>query len=220
MEKRLLQLDAETIEILRQHPETGMGFYVVKGHFPRAYVDSVFVIGGDHYLLPMKHPEFFCVADLLAGTPLPEEAEISAGFTVSSSAPARSVTSLPTGYKPPPGCVPQVRSTTLSEAAVVCRYLGSAEDPRLSDSTLPEGTYLTTRLDLNDVHTGYAAVGRYALPLPVAASHIFEYELPAGTSVQVGAVPSCFGQVGGGVEVRLMERTSVTPRTRVLLLDF
>ncbi|MCK7492872.1 MAG: hypothetical protein MZW92_16160 [Comamonadaceae bacterium] len=34
----------------------------------------------------------------------------------------------------------------------------------------------------------------------VAASHVFEYELPAGTRVQVGAVLSCFGQVGGGVE--------------------
>ncbi len=220
MAKRLLQLADETIDILRQHPETGMGFYVVKGNFPRAYVDSVFVIAGDHYLLPMKHPDFFCVADLLSGVPLPEESEKIVGFTVSSSAPARNAASLPTGYKSATGCVPLVRTTTLAEPVVVCRYLASEADPRLSDSTLPEGTYLTTRLDLNDVHTGFAAVGRYALPVPVAASHVFEYELPAGTHVQVGAVLSCFGQVGGGVEVKLAARTNVTPRARVHLLDF
>jgi hypothetical protein len=220
MAKRLLQLADETIDILRQHPETGMGFYVVKGHFPRAYVDSVFVIAGDHYLLPMKHPDFFCVADLLSGVPLPEESEKMAGFTLSSSAPARNAASLPTGYKSATGCVPLVRTTTLAEPVVVCRYLASEADPRSSDSRLPDGTYLTTRLDLNDVHTGFAAVGRYALPVPVAASHVFEYELPAGTHVQVGAVLSCFGQVGGGVEVRLTAPTSVTPGNRVLLLDF
>jgi len=55
-------------------------------------------------------------------------------------------------------------------------------------------------------------VGRYALPIPVPASFVFEYELPGTmvlqggasqpTVLQVGTVQPNFGQAGGGVEVK------------------
>lgn len=219
MAKRLLQLTGDLIQLLRTHSETGMGFYVVKGRFSWAYVDSVFVIGGSHCLLPLTHPEFFSVADLLEGVSIPPTVEETSGFVVTSSAPSRHAAPLPSRYKPQPGCVPLIGSVTLSQPTVFCRYLAPAEDARWADSMLPKGTYLATRFDLNDARTGFAAVARYALPLPIPASHVFEYELPSGTHMQIGTAFSCFGQAGGGVEVRLTAQTPATPQGQRLLAD-
>lgn len=220
MPKRMLQLSDKIVRLLRGYAETGMGFYVVKGHFPETYVDRDFVIGGNHYVLPFRHAEIFSVADLLDGRPLPLDAEQTANFVISRSAAARDDLSLPPGYKPHAPCVSVYASVSLPEPTVCCRFLGSASDPRLSDQTLAANTLLTTRLELNDVFTGFAAVARYALPLPSPASHVFEYELPAGTHLLIRTVPQCFTQMGGGVELRLCAPTQVTLRGYLRLSDF
>lgn len=217
MPKRLLQLPEDAIRALPEHPETGMGFYVVKGRFPQAYVDNVFIVAGDNFLVPLRHPEFFSVSDLLDARPLPEGAEPATGFVVASSAPTRHAASLPSGYKPSQDCVPVFATLTLSDPAVLSRYLGCEFDPRLADSQLPKGTVLTSRLNHSDVHTGFAATSRYAHPLPAPVCHVFEYELPAGAQLQIGTVLPCFGQVGGGVEIRLLATTPVTPCGQIRL---
>lgn len=219
MPKRLLRLPDDAIRILSDHPETGMGFYVVKGRFPQAYVDTVFIVGGDHYLVPLRHPEFFAVADLLDARPLPRDAEPAAGFVLASAAPSRHAASLPSGYKPSQDCVPVFTTLTLDAPTVLSRYLGCEADPRLVDSQLQKGTVLTSRLNHNDAHTGFAATSRYAHPLPAPVCNVFEYELPAGTSLQIGTVLPCFGQVGGGVEMRLLAATAVTPCGQIRLTE-
>jgi hypothetical protein len=217
MPKRLLQLPDDAVRILPEHPETGMGFYVVKGRFPQAYVDNVFIVAGDNYLVPLRHPEFFSVADLLDARPLPSEAETAAGFVLTSCAASRHTASLPSGYKPSQDCVPVFASVALGEPTVLSRYLGCDTDPRLSDSQLPKGTVLTSRLNHSDAHTGFAATSRYAHPLPAPVCNVFEYELPAGTQLQIGTVLPCFGQVGGGAEIRLLAATAVTPCGQIRL---
>lgn len=220
MAKQLLQLPDDAIQILPQHPETGMGFYVIKGHFPKAYVDNVFIIAGDHYLVPLRHAEFFSVADLIEGRPLPRNAETAEGFVITSSSSSRHAASLPSGYKPTAECVPVFAAATLPEATVLGRYLGAETDPRLVDSRLVPGSILTTRLNRNDVQTGFAATSRYGLPLPSPACHVFEYEIPSGTQVIIGTVLPCFGQVGGGIEIRLTAATAVTPCGQQRLGEF
>jgi len=220
MPKRLLQLSDDTVSLLRAHAETGMGFYVVKGHFPESYVDRDFVIAGDHYVVPFRHPEIFSVADLLEGRPLPLESEKTANFVITRSAAARDEVSLPPGYKPNPACIPLHASVTLAEPTVCCRYLGSPSDARMSKGALARDTLLTTRFELNEVRTGFAAVARFALPLPSPASHVFEYELPAGTPLLIRTVPPCFAQMGGGIEIRLSAATPVVLHGYRRLSDF
>jgi hypothetical protein len=67
---------------------------------------------------------------------------------------------------------------------------------------LAKGTYLTTDRDRQYANTGFAVVGRYALPIPIPASNVFEYELPSGTTLAIGTVLPNYGQAGGGVEIR------------------
>nr|BDD46569.1 hypothetical protein 4 [bacterium] len=82
------------------------------------------------------------------------------------------------------------------------RYSPYHIDKRVNPSTgdyLP-GTYATTQSDMHFVPSGFAAVGRYALPNPASAKYIFPivtYDKPD----LMGTVAPNFGQAGGGVEV-------------------
>jgi hypothetical protein len=71
-------------------------------------------------------------------------------------------------------------------------------DPK-SGSLLP-GTYVAPESEIPFVPTGFTAVGRFALPNNLPASHHYVIEAPAGTSVDFGTVAPAFGQAGGGVE--------------------
>lgn len=72
---------------------------------------------------------------------------------------------------------------------------------------LSKGTYLTTALDKIYANTGFAVVGRYALPVPLPATYCIQYEVPKGTQLKAGTVAPNFGQAGGGVEVLLNDDT-------------
>jgi len=73
------------------------------------------------------------------------------------------------------------------------RRIGSAGD------FLP-GTYATTFNDIRLIPSGYAAVGRYALPNPNSAKYMFSLVTKTAPAYVGTAVPN-FGQAGGGVEV-------------------
>jgi hypothetical protein len=76
----------------------------------------------------------------------------------------------------------------------------------LTAGALLRGTYLASERELPFIKSGFGAVGRFALPLPVPASYVFEYEVvpsvPAGLKIKVGTVAPAFGQAGGGAEVQ------------------
>lgn len=217
MPKRLLRLPDDAISMLSGLAETGMGFYVVKGRFPQAYVDNVYVVAGNHYLVPLRHAEYFSVADLMDGATLPETAESAASFHLESSAASRHAAALPTGYKPPQETMTVSAALTLEQPMVMCRYLGSEDDPRLVDGQLAKGSFVTTRLDLSEARTGYAATSRFGHPLPAPLCCVVEYEIPAGISLQLATVPPCFGQGGGGIEARLVTSAPVPAPRRVRL---
>src|SRR5215831_12422856 len=64
------------------------------------------------------------------------------------------------------------------------------------------GTYGFPESELPFVPTGFAAVGRYALPDLPPACRRYEIIPPPGHTIECGASVPLYGQAGGGVEVR------------------
>jgi len=78
------------------------------------------------------------------------------------------------------------------------------------------GTYGTTYADLHFVPSGFAAVGRYALPNPASAafiSSIVTFDRPN----LVGTATPNFGQAGGGVEVLFNAGATNQPGTSFMI---
>lgn len=233
MPRILLRLDSQTEQQLSSHPETGMGFYVAMARAPNDLADRIYVIAGDNYLLPIVDPDYFCVSDLLEGTPFPvaltppsppgpvSPAAAGQPMTLAITSTAWSnVAQLPPGYRPVAGAIPLLATATLGAPTPFYRYIGSPNDPRFMAGSLARDTYLTCELDRAYANTGFAAVGRYALPLPVPASYVHIYVLPAHTKLLVGTALPSFGQAGGGVEVKLPAAAPVAAPTVVRLDDF
>lgn len=81
------------------------------------------------------------------------------------------------------------------------RYSPFPKDRRVrKDGGFTAGTYATTLNDASMVPSGFAAVGRYALPSTLSAQFLYPL-LTAASPVYVGTATPNFGQAGGGVEV-------------------
>ena len=84
------------------------------------------------------------------------------------------------------------------------RFSAFQNDRRVRpDRSLLPGSYVTSERDANFSPSGFAAVGRYALPNILPAIFRFDIMVPKGTPGLVGTVSPAFGQAGGGVEIEL-----------------
>jgi hypothetical protein len=85
---------------------------------------------------------------------------------------------------------------------VFYRYSAFTPDRRVDPITgsFLAGTYAAPESEVPFVPTGFLAVGRFALPNILPASHRYEIEAPARTAVDFGTVAPAYGQAGGGVE--------------------
>jgi hypothetical protein len=119
-----------------------------------------------------------------------------------SATTTASAAGLPPGFIATAGAVPLLGTIGVAANDKFFRFLTSASDHRYVGGKLIKDTYLTTPLDLDLVNSGFGVVGRYALPIPVAASHLIEYTFGSATTLNVGTVQPNFGQAGGGVEVK------------------
>ncbi len=72
------------------------------------------------------------------------------------------------------------------------------------------GTYATTYSDFHLVPSGFAAVGRYALPNPASARFLFQITTYDRPTFMGTATPN-FGQAGGGVEVFFQSQATNAP---------
>lgn len=81
------------------------------------------------------------------------------------------------------------------------RFSAAPRDKRIAPNGdfLP-GTYATTFADFHFVPSGFAAVGRYALPNPASARFVFQI-ITFDRPTKMGTATPNFGQAGGGVEV-------------------
>ncbi|MDA2933252.1 hypothetical protein MYX82_02800 [Acidobacteria bacterium AH-259-D05] len=206
MPKTLLTVsDDEIRQLHTQNPETGMGFQILEsdqGHI---------ALFEDGTAIPFYDDEqHYCLTDVLEGQPVPSVRDSMGGVSSQRSLPNRQVAiaaltgaGISPAYTGTAGAVPLVATYIISVDTAFYRYLRTSSDPRFVSGNLTAGTYLTTNLDQTYSNSGFAAVGRYALPIPLPASHVLQYELPSGTTIQVGTVLPMFGQSGGGVEIHL-----------------
>lgn len=95
-----------------------------------------------------------------------------------------------------------MKKVKLKSSRVFHRYSAYKLDRRVNPHTgdLAPGTYGVPESEVPFVPTGFAAVGRLALPSQSPASNHFQIEAVAGTEVYFGTVAPAFGQAGGGVE--------------------
>ena len=115
-----------------------------------------------------------------------------------------------------------VKHVSLSANRVFHRFSAFNPDRRVDSITgnfLP-GTYAVPESEFPFVPTGFTAVGRFALPNNLPASHHYEIEAPAGTAVDFGTAAPAFGQAGGGVEAYFKNavtnaRVPPTPASRL-----
>lgn len=98
---------------------------------------------------------------------------------------------------------PQPLVTTVNKSPVRAyfRYSAFPKDRRVLDNgDFVQDTYATTFNDIRMVPSGFAAVGRYALPNPLSARYVYII-LTDTTPFLVGTTVPNYGQAGGGVEV-------------------
>jgi len=80
------------------------------------------------------------------------------------------------------------------------RFSAFYKDKRVDGKGFKPGTYATTYNDLHFVPSGFAAVGRYALPNPASAKYVFQIITFDKPDLMATATPN-YSQAGGGVEV-------------------
>lgn len=221
-QKPLMELRTGDMRDLHAGPSTGMNFYIVGA------ASGYLAVLQDSVALPLySTQQFYSIDDLLAGVPLPTVKVSAPQVSLQPAAPHRAsaiaalrAATVSPAYTGTAGAIPLVKTYTLTKDTTFYRYLSSLPDHRYSSSQLTLGTYLTSDIDRAHADTGFGAVGRYALPLPVPANHVIEYELPSGTVILAGTAAPSFGQAGGGVEICLIAATNATAGPTTTLTDY
>lgn len=203
--------DKQLKELCNNYQETGMGFYVCE-----LADGNLISVLNDGTVLPLyKFTGFYGLDELLKGEEIPDNRQskhlqINNVFKDTPSALiALQAAQISPQYTGNAGAIPLIVSHKLPVDTVFYRCCRSATDHNQQGGNLKIGTYLTTQLDYPYANTGLAAVGRYALPIPLPACYVFQYELPAGITIRVGTVAPAFGQAGGGVEICLTKDEKV-----------
>lgn len=217
--------------------ELGMGFHFGMLRLPETKDEGVIVLNGELALSP---------ADLLGferfmAWHLTREREVAPGVTVTMTlapepapkrqiSPSEDVTLFKSTFGRFISNVERYDVRTTVHASppfplqsqgheTFVRFSAFRNDRRVRpDGSLLPGTYVTSGRDATVVPSGFAAVGRYALPNPIAAIHRFDIEMAGGVAGLVGTVLPAFGQAGGGVEIELTEGAppgSVTSRATI-----
>jgi hypothetical protein len=202
-------------------PEAGMSVQLIQTP------NGVVAVLSDGHALPCYADRvFYDLTDLLAGVPVPNQTrqgsiQALAGYPSRLAAMAAIAAGHPAMPTPPRvGASPLLVRRKLQVPTAFYRYISSNKDHRYKAGKLSLGTYLTTRLETAIATSGFAAVGRFALPLPIPTTQVIEYSLPTGTDIDVGTVAPLFGQSGGGVEVCLVNATSAVAAATLSLPEF
>ena len=218
---KVLKFNEDSVHFLSSVPEAGMDFYLVTGSSDRVARSITVAVRGNGLALPIEPTEeIYSLQNMLEGLTIPTDELLTAMAGIVTAAGVVRVT-LPSGYMAAVGAHQLLGSITLSHLTRFFRYTSSPADGRFSAGQLNSDTYLTTFNDQQFVNSGFGAVGRYALPLPMPASYKHEYTLPAGTRLLVGTVAPQFGQSGGGVEAKTISIVSgVTQHSTTSLDDY
>jgi hypothetical protein len=209
-------MDQNAIQDLINLPETGMGFQIVEAR----------IWGATKPLLVFNASEAIDISQLGLEMGQEPDAVLKNGLRIINAMQTGIVQTMimapgPTGFnllnsriplvaaaaaaaKGPVAALPSslVKTVTLTANRVFHRFSAYNPDRRVNPTTgnFVAGTYAAPASEVPYVPTGFVAVGRFALPLNLPASHHYEVEAPVGTLVHFGTVAPAFGQAGGGVE--------------------
>jgi hypothetical protein len=209
------ELGDEAVEALLTMPESGMGFQFVAGRVLGK--PSTFLVLGSHRAYDLS--DLAATADepltalltsparmfellrnqpvAVIGSPQPGSFSLFASRILAAVIPTvpASRISLVAGSS-------LVKNTTVTAKRRFHRYSAFCPDRRVNSVTgdLLPGTYVAPESEMPLVPTGFAAVGRFALPNTQPASYRYEVVAPLGTPVSFGTVAPAYGQAGGGVE--------------------
>lgn len=210
---KVWNLNEQSIRSLLELPETGMGFQLVEAvnwgkQTPFIVFNSELAVDiSELGLSPSDDPSVILDNGLriieslksykttMFSAPSPHSFKLLSSRI--SDKPSRISTSLKASM---PSSL--VKKVVLHENRIFHRFSAFNPDKRVNPKTgnfLP-GTYATTESEVLFVPSGFAAVGRFALPNSLPASHHYVIEAPAGITVEFGTVAPAFGQAGGGVE--------------------
>jgi len=210
---KVLNLAGPDIQQLWLLPETGMGFQLVEtiwwGNRAQFLVfNSEIAIDISHLKLePTKN-----LATLLSNEVRILDAMKGDTETVFTAPGPHSFNLLSTRVSTIPSVAPAaytaaapsslVKHVSLTRNRIFHRFSAFNPDRRVDPKTgdFIAGTYAAPDSEVPFVPTGFAAVGRFALPNNLPASHHYVIEAPGGTSVSFGTVAPAFAQAGGGVE--------------------
>ncbi|MGH6719635.1 MAG: hypothetical protein ACREER_09985 [Alphaproteobacteria bacterium] len=123
------------------------------------------------------------------------------------------------GGKPWPARLPLTGTAGSVGVGALIRYTAFDNDRRFevdpqnsSTGWYRWGTWVSTKIEASLVPSGAAAVGRYALPVPLPAVNFREFFVPADCMIEYGTCRPAFAQAGGGGEVCLLDnRESYDP---------
>jgi hypothetical protein len=224
----LWNLTDDAVSELLALPESGMGFQWVSAEAPGArrpfliFNSSIAVDLDGVELRPGDDP----TAILSNGLKIIEAQHRYLPTTTIFSAPSLSNFSLlRTRIHPASSAAPVVpritltsslvKKVTLQKVRVFHRYSAFNPDRRINPLTgaLLPGSYAVPESEFPFIPTGFAAVGRLALPLTAPASYVYLISAKAGTSVEFGTIAPAFGQSGGGVEAYFPAGATNTPPT-------
>ena len=220
----ILRLSDAQIQHFAEIPETAMGLHVTT---PIERERLVFVLGGLVVMLPdaaafeeisalMRQPW------LQPGRDLPFDERVRA-FDVwfehlrpapplSDPPPRNNVLGLiiihPSSLPPPPprpssiyGHLPFSGTTEPNDVFYRCEPWPTSRRIDQAKQEIASGTYGCPQSEFPFFPTGFAAVGRYALPNLMPACFRWELQPTTGSAVHCGASVPLYGQAGGGVEV-------------------
>ena len=114
-----------------------------------------------------------------------------------------------------------VKHVVLTGTRTFHRFSAFRPDRRVDPVTgdFLAGTYACPESEVRFLPTGFAVVGRFALPVNLPASKHYEILAPIGTVVDFGTVAPAFGQAGGGVEAFFTNAVVNATAPSVLTLD-
>jgi hypothetical protein len=197
--------------------ESGMGFQILR------YRGELIVALNATVLVPLRDLiEARANADELVALLARSETDLESDasepfdlhddFTLAFSQLELQLNSIETGLNIPKiAAAPPENVISPKRAYSYYRFSAAHRDKRIMpNGDFVPGTYATTYADFHFVPSGFAAVGRYALPNPASARFVFQIVTLDRPTLMGTATPN-FGQAGGGVEVLFANGAKNTP---------
>jgi hypothetical protein len=209
----ILKLRGEQTESLLAQPESGMGFQIAQYRTPISL--RAWLVFNAEFALEFKDADEVQAWRESSRSAISERElrasakDASSFYTSFSVATTRSGVGLPPGSYDPttrplaPAAHALKKTSKTIPGTIYYRFSAFQNDRRVDPKTgaFSPGTYATTATDKPMAPSGFAAVGRYALPNVLPASFLFTLNAVGGEPISVGTVAPAFGQSGGGVEV-------------------